>query len=214
MLKEQTNQEKEKDKMAKEIKDIRKKVSTLNAIEYRRHRIMTELYARGGEIIDNEDEALEKLNKEIDAKSVDFAEILATKSFEFEIDRLKERKEILNQEIKTLEKLKVFIKNRLHRFIEAHGFIEVEIDGITKYAKAGYTKRKNINKDIIPDDKGRYVVTLTANDFLELKKAIKNEDIIIDIENYERHIVLKDLPDNDPSISTELNPQIKFVKQP
>jgi hypothetical protein len=200
--------------MAKEKKDLRKEIRELNYSEFKRLKLIEELYERGGEIIDNEDELLERLNTEIETKITGFASILVNKDLESHIEKLKERKAILEGEIKLIEKLKLFVKLNIHKYIEKNGSFQIDLDGIIKYAKAGYTTVRTIDPTAVPEEKGTYNVKLKAHDFLALRDAVSRGDIAISLNDFERKLVLKDLDEDDPAISKKLNPQVKFTKTP
>ena len=187
--------------------NVKKELKELNSKEMRRQGLINYLYAVGGEILNDEDTALEELNVAIENDYINFGMAIAKKDIDTQISYLKERKKLIDEEIKLLEKIKTKIKYKVHQWLLKVGSVEVEDDGIVKYLKAGNTTRKSINSEKVKPEDGKYVVTFKAEDWNSMPAKIVNKAVKI-----EHKVLVSELPIEHPALELELNPQIKLVK--
>lgn len=175
----------------------------------RRDQLMHIIEDNYGVIEIDEESELEHLDAMIQDDVEGYSSLITEKEFAKRIEKLKEIKKEIDNEIKYMEKKEANIKNILAVFLEKNGAYKISHMGLTKYLTVGYTIRKEIDNSLVEDKYGKYIITI---DYDVWKKLYSQLDALGIDYKIERKILLEDLPADHQSINKKLNPQIKLVK--
>ena len=176
----------------------------------KKDRILSLIEYNYGEISENEEKQILDLDSLIKEDVQTYGLMIVEKDFESRMDNLKQIKKEIDNQIKYLESEKNKIKYTLAKYLEEFGSQEVETASGTKLLKEGYTERRSINIDLVEPKYGKYIVELDASIFNEIIDILNSMTTDYD---FERKVLLADLPDDHKAISKEMNPQIKLVKK-
>lgn len=173
--------------------------------------IIATLEENYGEEVDNEVEKIQQLKESIEKDVETYGLMIVEKDFEAKMDKLKSMKKEIDLAVKYLESEKMKIKRQLATYLEDNGPQKIFTEAGLKYLKVGYTVKRNIDQDAVQAEDMKYLVEIDAELCSYLADSDELTSHVISVKR--KPSILKDLKEDDPAISKQMNEQIKLVKK-
>lgn len=180
-------------------------MSTMKELLKQEHEILVEIADHLGEITENQDKALEKLNTQISEKIDGYVYVLKNKRIEEEIEHFKERKEEIDSAIKELENIKYNIRYRLHTLAQEKGG---RIDTEMYTLEPDFNVRRSVDLTRVADEDKVFTFEIPGKDMVanpelaKLERYLKSEKCNV-----------TSLPEEHIAIVKSIIPTIKITKR-
>ena len=155
-------------------------------LEQRKSKLLFHIEEQLGELEDGDWEDLSALDALIAESWETSALMIANKSYGEQIAKIKAAKEILDNAIKEIERVEERMKFQVHQHLVENGPIEIEIDGLTRYIKAGNTIKSIIDQEAVPIDKRKFILQINN----ELMEELIGNPGVLDAKR--KNTILKD----------------------